>query len=462
MTVTAGLISWEVLMKRKYFTFTVLALSAAFSLWGKTKITFKNTVGADFDEAGSWDLFTLQKEDTIAGKTAETKTFSFADRFQIDLKNDFLEGRFRVESIFHNTSLSYDGEKIDYEDGIPKFLIAPAGFLHFKPIKQFGIAAGNNFYKHFAIPSGYLAAADDTTKYARLLTDSLGEDRYFTSGDFGIYSNGFAGGLTSDWTFGDAYAKFALGSTFYPDENEFEKAVDFGTNFGIFNLVDFGFTAHDFTEDSRKFGFFAGYTQNQNMILNTGFYYNFTDSDYLPEARVERSGAYEFKKQSTKDALGFSGGYKFEEKGFGIYGDFITGLTNQYIGKIKYYDSDGNLIDTQITTITRGTTIVKYKNGKAKRTDEFTHEGIPLYAQLRLTYQLTQSMETSFNFKLRKLLNDSDSLWLTLYPRISYTLPQKAGSIGAGLRLDMNKARYDGVSGISIPLTYTYKFKTKI
>ena len=453
-------------MKRKYISVMVLAFLTVASLSAKTKLTFKNTVGADLDEVGDWDLFTQSRETDIFGKTTTTKTFAFGDQFQIDLENKNLEGRFRLETLFHNTSVTYDGSKTDYEDGIPKLLFIPSGFLHFKPIQQFGIVGGTNFYKHFAIPSAYLGAADDTTKYGRLLTDSLGVDRYFTSGDVGIYSNGMAGGLTSDWNFGSLYAKFAGGATFYPEKNsetdKIEKAVDFGVNFGLEKLADFGFTAHDVMEDDRKFGAFAGYTGNKNLIANVGFYYNFTDSDYLPEQKVERSGDYEFKKQSTKYALGLSGGYKFEGFGFGIYGDVISGLTNEYIGDIKYYDSDGNLISTETATIARGSTIVKYKNGKAKRTDEFCHEGIPFYAQLRLTCQFTKVVEGLFNFKVRKLLNASDTNWLTIYPRLKIELPDSYGSIGAGLRFDMNASRYDGISSISIPLTYTYKFKKKI
>ena len=428
------------------------------------KLTIKNTVGANSDDVGEYDLFTNQKETDISGKTTETSTFAFGDRFQIDLESDTLNGRFRLETLFHNTSTTYDGEKVDSEDAVPNLIFVPSGFLHFSPVQQFGLIVGNNFYKYFAIKSAYLSASDDTTKYGRLLTDSLGEDRYFSSGNIGIYSNGFAGGLTSNWNFGSddqIYIKMAGGATMYPDEDEFEKAVDFGLNAGLTNLFDIGFTAHDITEDDRKFGAFAGYTGNENLILNAGFYYNFTDSDYLPEECVTRSDEYEFKKQSTKYALGFSGGYNFSEKGFGIFGDVISGLTNEYIGKIKYYDSDGNLIDTKITTIVRGATIVKYKNGKAKRTDGFTHEGIPLFVSLRLNYRFSDSIEGDFNFKVRTLMNADDTTWITLYPKIKIDLPQKKGTINAGLRFDMNAARYDGLSGFSIPLSYTYKFKKK-
>ena len=81
--------------------------------------------------------------------------------------------------------------------------------LESKPSQYFSVAAGNNFYKRFSIPSAYLAAADDTTKYGRLLTDSLGHEEYFGTDSFSVFSNGFALGATSEWNWGD-YNQFNL------------------------------------------------------------------------------------------------------------------------------------------------------------------------------------------------------------------------------------------------------------
>jgi len=442
-------------MKLKYFAFFFIFLFLETGLFAKTKVTVKNTLGGDLDEIGDYDFFTTTSESDINGDTKKENYFSLGDQLQLDLENEYLTGRFRLEALYQNSA-----------DSPSDLIIAPSGFLHFTPLPQLGLVFGNNFYKHFAIKSGYLAAADDTTKYARLLTDSLGEDRYFGNDTVAIYSNGFAGGVSSDWNYGNFYAKFAGGGTFYPEENEFEKALDFGVNAGLSGLFDFGFTAHDVSEEDRKFGLFTGLTSIENLILNGAFYYNFTDSDYLPEERVERSGVDEFKKQSTKYALGLSGGYKFEDQGLGIYADVISGLTNEYIGTIKYYDNDGNLVYTETATIVRGGTIVKYKMNssgvyEAKRTDEFSHEGIPFYSQLRLTYELSSSMEAAFNIKVRTMINAADCSWLTFYPRLKIDLPEKRGKINAGLRLDMNMSRYKGISSVSIPVSYSYKFKHK-
>ncbi|MBR4599005.1 MAG: hypothetical protein IKO39_03030 [Treponema sp.] len=442
-------------MKRRFLTMTIFLL-ASLSLFAKSKLTIKNTVGADLDEVGDYDFFTNSKETDVNGDTQSSNSIAFGDRFQLDYESPLVNARARLEFLYSNADTAN-----------AKFLFVPAGFVHFTPIQQFGIVAGNNFYKYFAIPSAYLAAADDTTKYGRLLTDSLGEERYFGSENVAVFSNGFAGGITSSWNFGPLfYLKLAGGATMYPDENEFEKALDFGLNAGISQLFDFGFTAHNVTEDDRKYGLFAGYTGNPDLVLNTGFYYNFTDSDYLAEARVTRSGVDKFKKQKTEYALGLTGGYNFRELGFSVYADFITGLNDAYIGTIEYYDQSGNLVTEKTSVIKRGSTIVKYyynsKGTKVKyRTDEYSEGAVPLYAQLRLNYVASTSLELACNIKLRTMLRDSSQSWFTFYPRAIISPEAIPGEFSAGVRLDMNLTRYDGISSISIPLTYTYKFKKK-
>ena len=446
-------------MKKNFIAFTLFTVAAVSVLSAKTKLTIKNTVGADSDELGEFDLFSYTNTTDISGATQSRFGFSLGDEFQIDLENDLFDARFRLDSFYQNNS-----------DEIPSFVIAPSGYFHFTPIPQFGIIAGTNFYKHFAIQSAYLAAADDTTKYGRLLTDSLGEEKYLGNEYISLFINGFAGGLTSDWTFGNGYLKLAAGGTFYVGENVFEKAIDFGINGGIANLFDVGFTAHNITDDDRKFGAFLGYTGSENIIANLGFYYNFTTGDYLPEERVTGSDdddndVYKYKKQSTKYALGLSGGYNFDQIGLGIYGDVISGLTNEYIGTIKHYDTEGNLVSTETGTIVRGSTIVKYYYNKAgtkakTRNDKCTHEGIPFYAGLRVTYQFSPIVEGVFKFSVNTLMNASDTTWLTFYPSVKIRIPN-GGTIGTGIRLEMNQARYNGISSVSVPLTYTWKFKKK-
>lgn len=443
------------------FIFVLFSLCAVASFAKSSRLAIKNVFGGDLDSLGDYDLYSHSQETDVNDETVTADTFALGDRFQLDYESDMVTTRFRMELLYHN--ISGDTTTAN-EDEIPNFVFAPSGFVYFTPVNPFGIIVGTNYYKQFAIPSGYLAAADDTTKYGRLLTGVYDDDQYCGSDDAGVYYSGFSGGITSNYYFGSeeqGYLKLAAGSALYPTSSDFEYSLDFGLNGGIENAFDLGFTAHNIADDNRKFGAFAGLTAVDNFIFNAGFYYNFTSSDYLPESRVTRSDEDEFKKQKTKYALGFSTGYNFKKIGFGIYGDFITGLTNEYIGEIKYYDSDGNLIDTDTTTIIRGGTCVKYKNGKAKRTDEFTHEAIPYYLQLRLSYDATENLAFAFNFKLRSMWNNGSESWITLYPRATVTLPSNAGEIAAGLRFDMNLARYEGLSDFSIPLTYTYKFKKK-
>ena len=438
---------------KKIFLVSIVLIFVNVIFAEKSKITIKNVFGGDFDKLGDYDLFSHTNETDINGDTESNNNFAIGDRIQADFESKMVNSRVRLEMLYQNVA-----------NESHKFVFAPSGFVHFTPIPQIGIVAGNNFYKYFAFSSGYLAASDDTTKHGRLLVNSVDRDAYLGNDDFSVYGNGFAGGLTSNWTFGEddqIYVKAAAGASFYTNfDDDNDHTFDFGINGGMNNIFDFGFTAHAINSDERKFGVFAGLTYFPNLILNAGFYYNFTDSDYLPETRVERNNEDEFKKQTTKYALGLSGGYKFGF-GLGVYADIITGLTNEYIGKVKYYDSDGNLIDTKTTTIVRGGSAVKYVNGVAKRTDEFAHEGVPFYTQLRFTYSLTDELELLFNFKVRTMLRDSSSTWLTFYPHCNFDLPKKLGTVAAGIRLDMNKARTDGLYSISFPVTYTYKFKKK-
>ena len=442
-------------MKRLLTIASALTLLAGMGFAETTKLTIKNTLGSDLDDLSDYDLYSYSKETDIAGDTKTSSNFAIGDQLQAEVENTYIHARLRLEALYQNVSGSDR-----------KFVFAPSGFVHVTPLPQIGIVAGNNFYKYFAIPSAYLAAANDTTKYGRMLINSVDRETYIGSDNISLYGNGFAGGLTSFWNWGDddqIYLKAAAGGSVYTNfSDDTDKTFDFGLNAGLTNAFDIGFTAHEINSDDRKFGAFAGLTAFQNVILNVGFYYNFTPSTFLPEARVERNDVDEFKKQSTKYAVGVSGGYYFNGIGLGIYGDVITGLTNEYIGNIKYYDASGNLIETKTTTIVRGATAVKYKNGVAKRTDEYTAKAVPLYSQLRLVYDVTNSLSASFNFKVRTMIRDSSQTWFTFYPRVKVSLPNKLGDISAGLRLDMNRTRYaDGFSSISVPLTYTYKFKQK-
>ncbi len=441
---------------KKLFTYFTLSCFLFFLLspsFAKNKLTIKNTIGADSDELGDYDLFSNTKESDIKGNLLTENIFSFGDQLQADFEGSHLNARVRLDMLYTSAS-----------DADAAFILAPTGFIHYKPFPQLSIFAGNDFFKQFAIPSAYLAADDTTTKYGRLIAGAVGEDNYIPDGDFAVYTNGFSAGLLSEWNFNLAaysgYFKALAGGTFV-DSTGFIKVLDLGLNLGLNDLFDFGFTAHNLLSPDRKLGAFAGLTAIPNLTLNAGFYYNFTDSDYLPETRVERGGEDEFKKQKTKYALGITGGYDFAGIGLGIYADFITGLSNEYIGEIKYYDSNDNLIDTVTTTIVRGETVVKYKNGVAKRSDEYPQKAFPLYSQLRISYDINESFNTSLNVKVRTLVNSSDDTWFSICPRLSIELPGKIGKITTGLHLDMNLTRYSGITNISLPFTYTYKFKKK-
>ena len=459
----------------KKILLSILVATTAFTLSAQ-KLTIKNILGADYNDITNYDFFNSYNITEVDGSTSTSNFFSAAERIQADYKSPILTGRLRLEVSYENA-----------DDEVPNLLATPDGFVHFKPIDQFGIAIGNNFFRHFAIPSAYQVASNITTKYGRLLTDSLGHEDYITTGgnsssetpDAAFFSHGFSGGLTSSWKFGEDsewYAKAAAGTTlsFISSEtgeftNQAEYAIDAGINLGNEQLFDFGFTAHDLTHIDRKFGVFAGLTSIENLILNLGFYYNFTSSMFLPETRVTRSDddgndIFKYKKQKTKYALGISCGYFFENIGLGISGDIISGLNDEYIDEIEYVNSDGTITE-ETATIKRGSTIVKYKQKsdgtyKAKRTDEFAEGAIPFFGSFTVNYLPIEELTISFNFMVKTMMNDPDSTFISFCPRVYYNLPNNIGEIAAGIRLNINKTYYDdGISSFSIPLYYTYKYK---
>ncbi len=169
------------------------------------KLTITNTVGADSETLGDYDLYSYLRETDVNGDTQSENVFAFADEFQLDFKSKYVDARFRLETLYTSA-----------EDADSSLIFIPSGFVHYEPLKQIGIIAGTSFYKRFAIKSAYVAAADDTTKYGRLLTDSLGYDGYIGNEYVSLYTNGFCGGLTSEWVFGDfdeIYLKMAAGGT---------------------------------------------------------------------------------------------------------------------------------------------------------------------------------------------------------------------------------------------------------
>ena len=171
------------------------------------KISIKNVFGADSDELGDYDLYSLTNETDETGTTVTKNIFSIGDRFQFDYSSKNLDGRFRLDLLYNNSG----------EDNFG-FVMAPTGFILFRPVKQLSFVLGNDFFKTFAIKSAYLAAADDTTKYGRLLINSLGNTNSFSSGGFTFVDQGFAGGISTNFVWGkdeQIYLNAAFGSTIF-------------------------------------------------------------------------------------------------------------------------------------------------------------------------------------------------------------------------------------------------------
>lgn len=459
----------------------IVCLLGAFSIFAMgafaQKLSITNQVGADSAGLANTDLYFFSNENLYSGDVKSISGWAIGDRLQLDFSSTIVTGRLRLEAEYNGTS--------EISNNI---IFNPTGYVHFTPIRQIGFIVGNNVFKKYTIPASYLAAADDYSKAGRLITDtlSLDEEYYKVSDFFSIPNQILIGGLTSDWTFGKKdkiYLKMAATSNFHTDfQTTPLYTVDLGIDFGIKKAADFGFTAHDILSADRKFGAFAGLKRIDNFVLNGSYYYNFSGTDFSPEAAVEKDASsdnpyYEYKKQKTLHAVGISSGYFFKKIGLGIYADIITGLSDEYVANVKYYNTDGiqqapgtyetykqGTVTTGYQVVKRGS-IVKYKDKKKDgneqtktTTDGFTPGAVPFYAQVRLVYDLTDNLSTSFNFKIRSMFHDPDTTWLTFYPRVELDLPSNAGDITAGVRIDMNFTRFNGISNFSVPVAYTYKF----
>lgn len=455
---------------RNLIIFIVLITCSSLCFSQKLKVT--NVFGADSDSNTASDLFFNTSETEASGDTASFYGFTLGDRLQADYSSPLISGRGRLEFSFLKTS-----------DSDESFFFDPSGYIYITPLPQLGFFAGNNAFKKFVIPSSYLAAADDYTKYGRMITDTVSTDEDYRQipENFFIPSQVLIGGITSDWFFGKKdrnYLRLAVSSSVNTDQSEENSySIDSAINFGNTKLFDFGVTGRNLTGGfNMKWGVFAGLKSIENLILNGSFYYNFTSEDYLPEVAVLKTDDddeeyYGYKKQKTLFALGLSGGYYFKKYRFGIYGDFISGLNSKYVENVRTY-YNGELDSSSYEIVDRSgadsstSTPVKIKvkttsSGKIKTTykpDYFPENAVPFYSQLRLDYQFTDQVFSSLNLKLRSMFNASDNSWITIYPKLNFKLPCNSGDISTGLRMDFNLSRYEGLSSFSVPLTWTYSF----
>lgn len=349
---------------------------------GAQSIKLVNTFGGDSDSTGSSDLFVFQNQKDDEGKYKnefgnETRV---SNRLQLDASDKKFDSRLRME--IGTTKLNGKESSIRFR-----------GYGRFKPVEQFQLIAGNDFFTKVAVGPGYLVASDDTPKYARIL------------------QNGF--GAISSWTLGDdKNADLSIAGGLKGVDNSFlEKdtlGLDAGFNFRMRDLFSMGASFQNMAGDNRSIGIFAGLEAVENLTLNAGYIYNATDTDFI--AKI------------AKNAVSVSAGYDFKDAGIFISADAVSAISSEYLenGETKKYEKDGTSL-------------------------------IPFLAMVNASYKVAEDITLGAKAKISCMIGDNDSTKTELYPNVTYKLQNKMGSLTTGVRMDFDK---DGLSKFAIPLNW--------
>ena len=345
-------------------------------------IKVTNTFGGDSDSTGGSDLFIFenQKDDDGSYKNEFGNKTRVSNRLQLDASNERFDSRLRME--IGTTKLNGKESTIRFR-----------GYGRFKPVEQFQLIAGNDFFTKVTVDAGYLAASDDNPKYARIL------------------QNGF--GAISNWKFGDEKnVSLKIAGGFKGTDDSFldtkNLGLDSGLNFGMKDLFSAGATFQNVTGDTPTVGAFAGLNAVENLILNVGYIYNDTDTDYIPAA--------------SKNVVSFTAGYKFSEHGLSLAGDVISALGNEYLD-----------------------------DGETKKYEKNNKDLIPFLTKVNVSYNATEDITIGVKAKLSCMIGDNDSVQTELYPNVTYKMPNKIGSLTTGVRINIDN---DGLSKIAVPLSW--------
>ena len=349
-------------------------------------IKVTNTFGGDSDNTGSSDLFTYdrQKNEDGSYKDKYGNTTRASDRLQLDVSGKDFDSRLRME--IGTTKLNGKESSVRFR-----------GYGRFKIVDGFQVIAGNDFFTKVAVDAGYLAASDDYPKYARILQNGFGG---IVKGSFGNDNEKYfniAGGIKGT-------------DDSYNDKDTF--GLDAGMNFGIKNVMSVGASLQNMAGNNLSAGVFVGLNNVENLILNAGYIYNNTDTDFIAK--------------SAKNTISLSAGYKFQESGIFLAADVMSAISNEYLedGDTKEYENDGKKL-------------------------------IPFLAKGCVSYKVKDNLTAGVKAKVAMMIGDDDSRKTELYPNIVYTLADKMGTVTTGVRLNLDK---DGLYKIAIPLSWKCTF----
>ena len=349
-------------MKRSVVFFG-LVLGAVAGLAAQS-VSLTNTFGGNSDNVGTSDFLKFANDGTKV-------TAIVGDRVQLDFASEHIDSRVRL-----NVS------------GDAGYIPSVQGYVNFRPFDWLNVIGGNKFFWKWTTSGAYLGAIDDYLVHGKLADDNgAGVVLNFTSKekDFGVTVAG------------------AFGSISRLDLN-------FGAQFFLKDAFVVGVTAQDVTEKSFSLGGYFGLNLVKNLLFNVGYTYNNVDATYI---------------QATQNLIQASTGYKFEDIGLELYGDFLIGLNN----RSSY-------------------------NAATDAYDELA-QGIPVYSKVRAHYVLNDYFDLNGAFTVNHSLTADSSLTsFTVYPYFDYKT-KKAGTFRAGVRVFFDDAT--GYKGLNIPFSWQYK-----
>ena len=362
---------------------TVLAASAfVCSALSAQSIKLVNTFGGDSDKTGGSDLFVFenQKDDDGNYKDDYSNTTRVSDRLQLDVSDKKFDARLRTEIA---------ATKLNGKESTIRF----RGYGRFKPVDQFNLIAGNDFFTKVPVNAGYLVANDDYPKYARILQNGFGAISNWNLLDDGNLRLSFAGGLKgTDDSINDRD----------------KRGLDFGFNAESKDLVTIGGSFQNVMGDELSASIFVGLKAIENLTLNAGYIYNCTDTDFITS--------------SAKNALSLSAGYNFQDLGLFLCADVVSGIGNEYLD-----------------------------NGETEKYVKDDNDLTPFQTTLRVAYKLNDSVELGAKAELSMMIGDSDSTKTEIYPNVTYGLPNNFGTLSTGIRVSTDN---DGIAKFAIPVTW--------
>ena len=361
---------------------TVAASILVCSIISAQSLKLVNTFGGDSDSTGGSDLFTYDnlKDENGKYKDDYSNKTRVSDRLQLDAGDKNFDSRLRME--IGTTKLNGKESTIRFR-----------GYGRFKPVDQFNLIAGNEFFTKVPVNAGYLIASDDYPKYARILQNGFGAVSNWKLADDGSMKISFAGGLKgTDSSLND----------------KDKRGLDFGFNFDVRDLVSLGGSFQNATGNQLSAAAFVGLKAIENLTLNAGYIYNCTDTDFI--------------SKSAKNAISLSAGYDFTDMGLFLGADIVSGISNEYLD-----------------------------NGDTKKYQKNDSDLIPFQTKIRISYNLDESVEVGAKAKVSMMIGDSDSRKTEIYPNIAYKLSNNFGTISTGVRVTMDSS---DIATISIPLTW--------